>query len=329
MIVEIELPDHPDYQLLKRVVGEYALEALIRIWGHCQSNKRGERWEGRGADYVEVVAKWEGERGTLFRALKDYGWIEVHGPDVVIHNWEEKNKGMLASRHNGAKGGRPKKPEQKQPEKPTGLAQVTKTETAGLGVKSGGSIDAAENLQVKRRLTQTEPEPNLEQTCAVVSCLISSIPEGGAGEVQTDDYALARERIALLNRLTGAKFNPPLAELDWIISRLLETNRDATGIDKMLARQVALWRNDPRMRNHLKPSTLFGDKFHDYYGQREQPVNLAPPGAYHKNGGGQTDRAEVLQTLTATRRQLEKLPPDDDARPALESEIETLEAQLT
>jgi hypothetical protein len=328
MIVEIELPDHPDYQLLKRVVGEYALEALIRIWGHCQSNKRGERWPGRGADYVEVVAKWEGERGTLFRALKDYGWIEVHGADVVIHNWEEKNRGMLASRNNGAKGGRPRKPEQKQPEKPTGLAQVIQTETAGFGAKDGRSTDTGENLQVKRRLTQTKPEPNLNETCSVVSCLVSSSPEGGAGETEVapDDYTLARERIALLNRLTGAKFNPPIPELDWIISRLLETNRDCAGIDKMLARQVALWRHDPRMRNNLKPSTLFGDKFHDYYGQREQAIT--PPVTYHKNGGGHTDRAEVLQTLTATRHQLEELPPDDDARPALEAEIEQLEAQL-
>lgn len=327
MIVEIELPDHPDYQLLKRVVGEYAMEALIRIWGHCQSNKRGERWQGRGADYVEVVAKWEGEPGTLFRALKDYGWIVVENDGVVIHNWEEKNKGMLASRNNGAKGGRPRKPEQNQPEKPTGLAQVTQTETAGSEQKNGGSTGTNENPQVKRRLTQAEPEPNLNRTCSVVSCLILSPPSGGSGDPHTDDYALAQGRITLLNQLTGAKFNPPVHELDGIVGRLLEVNRDVAGMDRMLRRQVALWKDDPRMRNNLKPSTLFGDKFHDYYGQREQPT-VASNGQHKKNGAGQNDRAEVLQTLTATRRQLANLPEDSEERTALESEIETLEAQL-
>ena len=40
MIVEPELPDHPDYLLLKKAVGDFAMEALIRLWGHCQSNRR-------------------------------------------------------------------------------------------------------------------------------------------------------------------------------------------------------------------------------------------------------------------------------------------------
>lgn len=321
MIVETELPDHPDYQMLKRVVGEYAMEALIRIWGHCQSNKRGERWTGRGADYLEVVAKWEGERGALFRALKDYGWIEVHGEDVVIHNWEMKNSCLLASRKNGKLGGRPRKPEEKRTEKPTGLAQVTTPKPTGLAQENGGSTDHSENPQVKRGLTQHEPSPNPALTQPVVSHLISSNPSGGLG----DFYDMADQRIALLNLLTGSKFNPPLYELDQIVARLKETDGDFAGVDLMLRRQVALWKDDPKSRQWLKPGTLFGVNFHDYYGQRALPAGKNAPPGFRKNQNPGGDRTELLETLAATRQQLDKNPDDS----ALAERVRELELQTT
>lgn len=98
-------------------------------------------------------------------------------------------------------------------------------------------------------------------------------PVSNSKTLEADDYDLARGRVALLNILTGSQFQPPLHDLDQIISRLLEVNRDVDGVDAMLRRQVALWKNDPRARHWLKPGTLFGANFHDYYGQRNQPVN--------------------------------------------------------
>ena len=51
-----------------------------------------------------------------------------------------------------------------------------------------------------------------------------------------------------------------------------EAVRDAEGVDQMLRRMVGLWKNNPRLAPSLKPTTLFGDKFHDYYGQRALPI---------------------------------------------------------
>ena len=327
MIVEPELPDHPDYRLLKKVVGPFAMEALVRIWGHCQSNRRGERWEGKDSDYVEAVAQWDGERGTLFRALVDYGWIIPFDGGVCCHNWEKMNAGMIRSRSNGSKGGRPRKSLDDNAKKPSDNPDETQTKptnnpddsrlSPGFG---GGSTDISGKPTGYTEVNPDAIQVNLDETSPVVSCRVPSGSKGGVGE--TDDYTLATGRIALLNALTGAKFNLPFQELDTIIGRLLETNRDAAGIDKMLRRQVALWRTDPRMRHNLKPTTLFGSNFHDYYGQRDQPIAVEAP---NKNGG--FDHADALQSLASARRRLEQAPAAA-VRAELQYEIATLEAQL-
>ena len=130
------------------------------------------------------------------------------------------------------------------------------------------------------------------------------------------DYDLASAAVAELNRLTGSKFNPPLHELDAVVGRLLEVNRDLPGIKKMLARQVALWGADPKARSWLKPGTLFGGNFHDYYGQRDLAVPLK-----NAAGGRQTagrSRGEVLQELTVAQ---------EGGAPA--EEIQRLKEELT
>lgn len=107
MRVEPELFDHPKFIRLKRRAGEYALEGLERVWGHCQSAQRGERWPGADAEYVEMVARWQGPAGEFFKALQDSGWVKVEDGVIVIRGWLERNQTIARCWEIGKMGGRP------------------------------------------------------------------------------------------------------------------------------------------------------------------------------------------------------------------------------
>lgn len=97
MNIEAELVDHPKYLLLRKKVGVLALEYLIRIWGHCASNRRGEHWRGKDAEYLEIVARWTGEPGALLSALVEVGFVDQKPTGLLIHDWESNNSFTVAN----------------------------------------------------------------------------------------------------------------------------------------------------------------------------------------------------------------------------------------
>ncbi len=277
MRVEPELPMHPKFMRLKRIVGDAALEYLVRLWAHCQGNQRGEHWPGADADYVEMICGWDGEPGVLFKGLTECGkpgFVEVEKSGRRIHDWEEMNSQTVANwrkNPNGRKG----KNQPRTNREPSG----SPVDELGL---NGGSKDETREPSgspvVAPVLTPTGTHS--EPTALSVSPSISHSANGNGepngkpvvAPVVRDDFELARELVGVLNEVTGAKFEPPLHELDSIVAALIETGRDVAGIKKMVRRQGALWARDAKARHWLKPGTLFGANFHDYYGQRDLPV---------------------------------------------------------
>lgn len=84
----------------------------------------------------------------------------------------------------------------------------------------------------------------------------------------------SREVLAFLNEKTGKAFREVDANLGLISSRLNEAGIDVEGVKKMIVRQCARWPADDRMREYLRPETLFGkSKFDGYYAAKDQPVN--------------------------------------------------------
>lgn len=96
MIVEPDLTNHPKFIQLKSLVGDVAMELLVRIWMHCQQNKRGQLWRGANSDYVEVVCAGRSRRGKLFTALRDCGWIHEREGGIEIHDWDKHNASLVA-----------------------------------------------------------------------------------------------------------------------------------------------------------------------------------------------------------------------------------------
>jgi hypothetical protein len=118
MIVDPGLTNHPKFLALREAVGEGALEYLIRIWAHCQTVMKGGNWGKVTPHYVEMVAGWGSHwrcKGHLWKALLEpiidgkTGFIEMDGAgNVIIHDWETLNKGLISNWLNGTKGGRPR-----------------------------------------------------------------------------------------------------------------------------------------------------------------------------------------------------------------------------
>jgi len=334
MRVEPELPINPKFRRLKTAVGDVAMECLITIWAHCQQNQRGEYWHGADAAYVEMICNWTGQRGELFRALVEcghpkVGFIIPEPEGLRIHEWEEMNCQMVGNWRRNPSGrktrtatptGSPTRPPMGNthtpPRTPTPSATPTGShtgygsnpqmglgqngETAHLAGTTTGSNDAPSGDSQTPTGSPTPPQRLPQRTVEPVS--LSFCLDQAAG------------RIALLNQLTGSKFNPPLDEQEEIAARLLEVNGDVAGVDQMIRRQCRLWMADTKTRQWLKPSTLFGPRFHDYYGQRE--LSTAPTGgsSFKKTGAPREDRTELLQTLAATRAALEQNPGDTNLR---------------
>lgn len=319
MIVQPELPDHPDFVMLKRAVGDFALEALIRLWGHCQSNNRGECWTGKGPDYVEAVARWNGVRGELYKALTQYGWVDEFEGGVNLHNWGKQNAKLVSARSNGRRGGRPHKYEPENPPITEPKPNSNTNETGFSDNKNGGSTDTSKKPTDNPPIT--EPKPTDNPNGIGLTHASNPILSNPSTPIQFKTcFEYVPKILTLLNELTGAEFNPPLMDREEIASRLMETQGDFAGVEKMVRRQCALWKNDSKTRIWLKPGTLFGPKFYEYYGQRNLQITGPGPNKSDKSAH-HDDRSELLQTLAAARQAFENDPDNT----SLKTRIEELE----
>lgn len=100
-------------------------------------------------------------------------------------------------------------------------------------------------------------------------------------EQQTECYEKARVVLGYLNQKTGGDYKESASCLDPIAERMFETSLDVEGCKLMINRFVALWKDDPKMEQCLKPQTLFGEKFHGYYGQRNMPLPSGKASSIH------------------------------------------------
>jgi len=93
-----------------------------------------------------------------------------------------------------------------------------------------------------------------------------------------------------LNELSHRNYRKIPTNLKLIRARLQETEVTVEGMLRMVERQVAKWNPDPKMREFLRPETLFGkEKFDGYYAAREEPI------LSQNRGGELTERQEGLR----------------------------------
>ena len=88
-----------------------------------------------------------------------------------------------------------------------------------------------------------------------------------ASPIKSDFKATAIRVIEFLNQKTGKAYRPVPANLEKVMARLKDgaTEQDCKSI---IARKVRDWQTDDKMREYLRPATLFNrEKFAQYQGQ--------------------------------------------------------------
>jgi uncharacterized phage protein (TIGR02220 family) len=126
------------------------------------------------------------------------------------------------------------------------------------------------------------PQPTQGTDCSDLEANPEAEPKGSGEETPTppaplskkpDKLAAAKKVLAHLNASTGRQFRETGANLSFIDGRLQEAGVDVDGCLQMVSRQCQKWSNDPKMKDYLRPETLFNKtKFDSYYAARAEPV---------------------------------------------------------
>lgn len=126
MIVDPDFLDHWKTRMLVDALGgdEVAPIYVLRIWAHCQ-NRRKTQFKPMPNPGLKAMCRYTGDADLLASSLEQSGFIRrFDGDSIEVVGWSEKNAQLLAAWENGAKGGRPKKTQQK----PTGNPRKTHSE---------------------------------------------------------------------------------------------------------------------------------------------------------------------------------------------------------
>jgi hypothetical protein len=86
---------------------------VLKLWAHCEDARTWEFfWQD---DRMKWICGFPGEEHVLRAALITSGFI-IQNPNepmgFYVHQWEQHNAKLTTSWNNGAKGGRPRKPNQ-------------------------------------------------------------------------------------------------------------------------------------------------------------------------------------------------------------------------
>ena len=91
--------------------------------------------------------------------------------------------------------------------------------------------------------------------------------------------ATAREAIDILNETAGTGFKHTKTNIGHVSARLAE-GFTLDNVRAVVASRVALWGDDPSMRQYLRPQTVFGSKFDAYL----QAASMPPTGRGRGSG---------------------------------------------
>ena len=143
MIVDPDFFDHWKTQMLVDLSKDESSPLwILRLWSFAQSRKTG-TFDNLPPAAIKAVTKAARHRSEQITDwLEEAGFIRRDGLRVVLHEWEEYNKGLFANWKNGPMGGRPKKPTE-NPSETHGLANQNplKTHVSTLSTLSTLSLN--------------------------------------------------------------------------------------------------------------------------------------------------------------------------------------------
>lgn len=111
MIVQPNFLDHHKTRQLVLELGgdELAPLYVLRLWGHCQSQKKS-RFPKMSAAALCAICCAKTSPEQLWLAMQSAGFVRVKNGTLIVHEWDDYNASLIKNWENGKKGGRPRKP---------------------------------------------------------------------------------------------------------------------------------------------------------------------------------------------------------------------------
>ncbi len=105
MIVDPDFVDHWKTRLLVGSLDgdESAPMYVLRIWAHCQ-NRRQWQFDNLTHEALKALCRFPGHSNKLEASLVASGFIRRDGKMLIVCNWDEYNKSLIAAWNNGKKG---------------------------------------------------------------------------------------------------------------------------------------------------------------------------------------------------------------------------------
>lgn len=232
------------------------------------------------------------DRLALYDAITDYALDGVEPSEDVselISVLMETIKPQIDANNvryeNGKKGGRPKN-ENKKP-------VVSKLKTSGF---------ESEN----HRFLDSKPNVNVDVNADVYADEDGDV---SGSSTNTDAESLSLSLISYLNEKTGSRYRPKSAEQR--IQNLLEQGYSEADMRKVIDRKYSEWFNDEKMRDYLRPSTLFGNKFSEYL---NAPISIQGERQQKKEENRNNlakQKAEKMAALKSIRESIEEMKDGD------------------
>lgn len=170
--------------------------------------------------------------GLPLKELFDAQLITFIEGGVYAHGSENQFEWLISCHENGKKGGRPKKI--------NNLIKPDPNQTLTRLKPSSSSSSSSSNIN-KYIVRQAEPD-------------ISFVENKTAVNNDIDEY---KEAIEYLNSKTGKKFNPASKNNVSLIQKLFKEKYTSEDIKSVVDYRLETWGDDPKMREYLRPSTIF------------------------------------------------------------------------
>lgn len=126
---------------------------------------------------------------------------------------------------------------------------------------------------------------------------------------ETDVSSLSLSLISYLNQKTGSRYTPDMAVNQ--VWDLLQQGYTEADMKRVIDRKYAEWWNDEKMRDYLRPSTLFGSKFSEYL---NAPISLQGERQQKREENRDSllkEKAEKTDALKAIRESIEEMKDED------------------
>ena len=101
--VSVSLPTHPKCLKLMRRCGDRAFYCLIRLWAFVAQNRPDGNLKGLDIEDIEIACDWQGDAGSMHRALLELCFIEMLGDALVVHDWADHNSFAIHARERSQK----------------------------------------------------------------------------------------------------------------------------------------------------------------------------------------------------------------------------------